>query len=80
MELVSQNKQSITVKLSPIELEVLRSALVKESASRRKTWTDVTPVYPEELMYHAVLKESTDLMLYETNKRIKTYKEWGILR
>ena len=80
MNLISQNKETITVELTPLELEIFRSAMSKEIISRRKTWDNANPTLPEELIYHAVIKEVSELLLYETNKRIKVYKSWGVLK
>jgi len=80
MQIVEQNKDEITLKLSPLELEVLRNAMVRESASRRTNWNSVEPRFPEELMYHAVMKDTSDHIKVGVYKGIKTYQRWGILK
>jgi hypothetical protein len=80
VEIIKQTRKSITVELSPIELELLRSAIVKENNNRRKTWKQVSPQFPEELMYHAVMKDSTDEIKGKVYKAIEKYQRWGILK
>ena len=80
MNILKQNKKAVTIEMSPVELEVLRSALIKEVNSRRKTWRNVEPKFPEELMYHAVMKDSAEGLKAGVYKGIKRYQEWGILQ
>jgi len=80
MKLVSQNKESITVELTPLQLDLLRSAMAKELSHRRRTWATVAPKFPEELMYHAIMKDTSEKTLYNINTYIDTYRSWGMLK
>jgi hypothetical protein len=80
MKIVKQTKEKITLELTPIELELLRGAIVKENNSRRKAWKKVNPVFPEELMYHVMMADTSKQMRVEIYKGIKKYQDWGILK
>lgn len=80
MEIIKQTKKTITVELSPIELEILRGAIVKENNARRKTWKQVNPQFPEELMYHAIMRDSSEEIKGKVYVAIKKYQNWGILK
>jgi hypothetical protein len=80
MKLVSQSKATITLELSPTELQLIRSALASELSLRRRTWRDLNAKFPEELMYHAIMKDSTEDMMFNVNTYISTYKMWGVLK
>lgn len=80
MKILKQTKKTTTVELSPVELEILRGALVKENNSRRRTWKQVEPQFPEELMYHAIMKDTADTLKAGVYKIIKKYQDWGILK
>jgi hypothetical protein len=80
VEIIKQSKKTITVELSPIELELLRGAIVKENTNRRKAWKQVNPQFPEELMYHAIMNDTSGEMKIKIYKAIKKYQDWGILK
>ncbi|MMZ43650.1 hypothetical protein D1872_52150 [compost metagenome] len=80
MKVISQDNRSITLELTPIELTVLESAVRKELMSRRTQWKRSNPTVPEELMYYADMKQTTEDMQYQIGKSVLTYKQWGILR
>jgi hypothetical protein len=80
MKLVSQTKKGITVELTPLQLELLRSAMAKELSQRRRAWKTVSPKFPEELMYHAIMKETSEKTMYNINSYISVYREWGVLK
>lgn len=80
MKILKQTKKSTTVELSPLELEILRGAIVKESNSKTKAWKQVSPIFPEELIYHAVMKDTAKTLKAGIYKIIKRYQDWGILK
>ncbi len=80
MKVINQSKQSVTLELSPMELSLFRSAIIKESGSRRNTWKKVEPKFPEEVMYHAEMNHTAERMKVETHKIVRKYQDWGILK
>lgn len=80
MKVVKQTKQTITIELTPSELDLLRGGITKESSYRRRTWKQVVPKFPEELMYHADMHFSANHMKAVIHKAIKKYQQWGILK
>lgn len=80
MKIINQTKENITVELTPLELDLFRSAMTKESSHRRKAWKQVTPRFPEELMYHAIMNDTSNQMKIDTHKAIKQYQRWGIIK
>ena len=80
MNIVKQTKETITVELTPIELEVIRAGIVKESSHRRKTWRTSEPSLPEELMYHFIMHDTSEQLKKDIYDAISAYKRWGILK
>lgn len=80
MKKVSQNKDSIVLELTPIELELLRAGMAKELSSRRRVWDKSKPEYVEELLYHSIMKDTSETMMHTVNKSITQYKAWGVLK
>ncbi len=80
VKIMKQTKKKTTVELSPVELEVLRGAIVKEYKSRNKTWNQLNPIFPEELMYHAIMKDTAQSLKAGIHKIIQRYQDWNILK
>lgn len=80
MKIKSQDKKSIVVELSPIELDILRSGSIRERNHRRQEWEKVSPRYPEELMYHALMCETSGILSEEIFKAVKWYRDKGVLK
>lgn len=80
MKVVSQVKTKVVVELSPVELELIKSGLVRERNYRRQQWEKVNPKFPEELMYHAVLKDTSEDLSTNIFKVINTFRDWGVLK
>lgn len=80
MKVIKQTKETITLELTPIELELLRSGVTKESSHRRKAWKQVTPRFPEELMYHVIMNDTVNQMKVDSHKAILQYQKWGIIK
>jgi len=80
MKVIKQTKETITLELTPVELELFRGGMTKESSYRRKAWKQVTPRFPEELMYHAIMNDSANQMKVDSHKAISQYQAWGIIK
>jgi hypothetical protein len=80
LKILKQSRKTTTVELDPVELEILRGAIVKEANSRNRTWKQVDPKFPEELMYHAVMQDTADKLKAGIYKLIQKYRDWGILK
>jgi hypothetical protein len=80
MKILKQTRKRTVVELSPVEMELLRGAITKESTLRKKTWKFSNPKFPEELLYHLVMKEESEQLKLSIYRAIKKYREWGILQ
>lgn len=80
MKVIQQNKKSITIEINPMELDLLRHAITKESSYRRKTWKNVVPTVPEELMYHLLMNDTAEQLKISVYKLVRKYQDWKILK
>jgi len=79
MKSLKVDKECAKLELTPLELDILRSALTKELASRKRVWAKVVPKYPEELIYHATINQTTEELLADVCRVIRMYQIWDIL-
>lgn len=79
VKVIKQSKDSVTVELSPVQIEILRASLSKEGSHRRKSWKECSPSTPEELMYHMVMYDETKSVRDSVTDIVNKYKGWGVL-
>jgi hypothetical protein len=75
MKVISSDKKKILIEVDNLlELEILSKATAREARRHQSNWDGCEAIYPEELTYHADMKEiSRDLKVTFAKLR-KKYK------
>lgn len=80
MKVLRQDKNSTTFELSPLEILVLNKAMAKEVHLRRTIWENTNVAHPDEMMYHATMKETADVLKKNIGNTVAVYRDMGIIK
>ncbi|AYP68615.1 hypothetical protein EalM132_00103 [Exiguobacterium phage vB_EalM-132] len=80
MKVLKQTTHTVTVELTPLELMLLHKGSIREGYFRKKLWNSTDIVHPEELIYHATMRETIDGTKACLGSAVHEYKKRGILK
>lgn len=80
MKIISTNREKIVVELNPLELDLIKQGITKESNYRQRVWKQSVPTTPEELMYHAIMKDTASAIKAKLFNAVEKYRQWKILK